>query len=117
MIEGSALTEQLNIILKQKFRRHICSILYGDEKYIGTGNLVQHRNQLFILTCHHVAVEAYTFRNLEIIFPDNKALKQNQITLFRKNKNDDIALLRIDETNFKLGDLATSYSWGVYDIN
>ncbi len=64
------------------------------------------RNQLFILTCHHVAVEAYTFRNLEIIFPDNKALKQNQITLFRKNKNDDIALLRIDETNFKLGDLA-----------
>jgi len=106
MLEGSPVTEQVNIILRQKFQRHICSILYGDEKYLGTGNLVKHKGQLFILTCHHVAVEAYAFGNLEIIFSNNKALKRNQITLFRKNKNDDIALLRVDDLDFKPHDLA-----------
>jgi hypothetical protein len=105
MIERSEITEQLNIILRQKFQRHICSILYDDEKYLGTGNLIKHNNQLFILTCHHVAIEACTFRNLEIIFPGNEILKRNQITLFRKHKFDDIALLRIEEPNFELGEL------------
>ena len=105
MLEGNPIEKQLNTILKEKFRRHICSILYDHGKSVGTGNLIKHNDQLFILTCRHIAIDAYASKSFEIIFPTNKVVHGNQIALFRKYKYDDIALLRIEEPNPQVEDL------------
>jgi len=104
MVEIDLIQKQLHTILKEKFRRHICSILYGKGQHIGTGNLLKHNGHLFILTCHHIATEAYDSKNFEVIFANNMIISGNQISLFRKHKGDDIALLKI-ESNFQLEDL------------
>jgi len=104
MTEGDLIQKQLRTIIKEKFRRHICSILYGKEQHVGTGNLLKHNGQLFILTCHHVATEACSSKNFEVIFTNNIKVNGDQISLFRKHKGDDIALLKI-ESNLELEEL------------
>lgn len=103
-MEPSDLSKQIELIIRSKFRYHLCSITYSTTYEVGTGNLLIHDGQLFVLTCSHVAVEAYNDNNLEICFENDSILKQSQISLFQKSEEDDVSLLRI-EVDFKLGEL------------
>ena len=93
----------MEIVVEEKFKRHVCSILYADLK-IGTGNLITHDGHLFIVTCRHIAIEAFNSKKLKIYFTNKAFIDRNQVSLFRKNKADDLALLKI-EADFPLGDL------------
>ena len=103
-MESSELLERIGLMVRSKFRYHLCSITYTPTYKVGTGNLLFHDEQLFILTCSHMAVEAYHDNNLEIRFENDLVLRQNQISLFKKSEEDDVALLRV-EVDFELGEL------------
>lgn len=103
-MKSSELSEQIELMIRSKFRYHLCSITYTPAYKVGTGNLLTHDEQLFILTCSHVAVEACYDNNLEVRFENDLVLRQDQISLFKKSEEDDVALLRV-EVDFKLGEL------------
>ncbi len=93
-VEISELEKQIEIMVREKFKRHLCVIRYSG--YIGTGNLFRHADQSFILTCEHVASEACDAPDLEIVFPNNVVMGKKNIFLFRKDRKSDLALIRID---------------------
>lgn len=103
-MENNEIQNQIETIVREKFRYHVCSISYSQNYKLGTGSLISHNDQLYILTCHHIATEACKHKNLEICFSNNTIISHGQISLFRKCKKDDIALLKL-KTDLKLSGL------------
>lgn len=106
-MDVAVLNAQVEKIVREKFRRYICSIFYirsdGEQK-LGTGNLIKHNGQVYILTCNHVVEDVVSSNYLEISFSNSATLINGQVSLFQRDQNDDLALLKVSE-DFDLKDL------------
>jgi len=78
---------------------------YGAEENVGTGTLIKHGNDFYILTCEHVATEFFKSENAIIALGNAEYLDSSEAKYFRKSKRDDLALLKLKDSK-KLGNLS-----------
>jgi hypothetical protein len=99
--QNQKIQEQLETILREKFRRHLCSIWYSNTqdgaKYgIGTGNLIGHDNLLYVLTCHHVVEHFFKLPHSEINMAENLTITKKQVSFVASDEDEEIALIKLE---------------------
>src|SRR5271157_1584028 len=105
----NAIMPQVDIVVEENFKRHLCALLYTNSSRavgLGTGNLLQHGGKVYILTCWHVAEQALQSRYFTAQFLNRSQINGDQISLFQRAEDQDLALLEIAEGSLALTGLA-----------
>ncbi len=101
MMNENEISSEITKAISNVSSKCTCFLWYGEyesEECVGTGTLVKHKNEYYILTCEHVATEFFTSKNAIIVFGNAEYLNSTEVKYFRKSKRDDLALLRLKDS-------------------
>lgn len=78
-----------------------CALHYGRKNAsedIGTGNFLGHKDDLFILTCDHVARKFFKQPYRRVLLHNGENIKPEHLTLYRHSKRYDLALIKLSSS-------------------
>ena len=101
MMNENEISNEITTAIGNAAKKYTCFFWYGEygtEENVGTGTLIKHGNEHYILTCEHVATEFFRSENAVIAFGNAEYLNSTEVKYFRKTKRDDLALLKLKDS-------------------